>query len=196
MAGLKDKTTFIITGDHGFVDIHTQFNPNVMLAGMGLYDNTNKENWKAYFQASGGSAFLHLRNPNDKATLNKVTKALAALPDGFKRQFHVLNKQQLTAAQGDPNASLAVAAYQGISFGAAAKGDLLTAAKGGTHGYLPTDFKDIQTGFLAFGRGIKQGAVLPLIGQEDIAPLIANLLKLDIKTDGVLYPGILAKEKE
>lgn len=196
MAGLKDKTTFVITGDHGFVDIHTQFNPNVMLASAGLYDDANKENWKAYFQASGGSAFLHLRNPGDKATLEKVNKALAALPDGVKKLFHVLDKKELTAAKGDPNASLALAAYQGISFGATAKGNLLSAAKGGTHGYLPTDFKEIQTGFLAFGRGIKQGAVLPLIGQEDIAPLIANLLGLDIKTDGVLYPGILMPAKK
>lgn len=194
-AGIKGSTTVIVTGDHGFVDIHTQFNPNVMLAGLGLYDDQHKENWKAYFQASGGSAFLHLRDPKDKSTLEKISKALADLPDGDKKLFHVLDKKQLTEAQGDPNASLAVAAYEGISFGATATGDLLTAAKGGTHGYLPTDFKDIQTGFVAFGRGIRPGVVLPLIDQEDIAPLIAHLLDLKLQTDGVLYPGILAPVK-
>jgi len=195
MAGLDKNTTFIITGDHGFVDIHTQINPNVMLAKAGLYDDKNKESWKAYFQASGGSAFLHLRDPKDKATLEKVNQALAELPDGIKKLFHVVDKKQLTIAQGDPNAVLALAAYQGVSFGATAAADLLTAAKGGTHGYMPTDFKDIQTGFVAFGRGIKSGVVLPLIGQEDIAPLIANLLGLNLKTDGTLYPGILAPIK-
>jgi len=196
MAGLKENTTFIITGDHGFVDIHTQFNPNVMLSDLGLYDNKNKESWKAYFQASGGSAFLHLRDPKDKATLDKVNKALSDLPDGVKKLFHVVDKKQVADAQGDPNAALALAAYQGISFGAAATGQLLTAAKGGTHGYMPTDFKEIQTGFLAFGRGIKQGTVLPLIGQEDIAPLVANLLGIQLKTDGILYPGILEPAKK
>jgi predicted AlkP superfamily pyrophosphatase or phosphodiesterase len=195
MAGFDKNTTFIITGDHGFVDIHSQFNPNVMLAQAGLYDDKNKESWKAYFQASGGSAFLHLRDPKDKATLEKVNKALAALPDGIKKLFHVVDKSQLTIAQGDPNAALALAAYQGISFGATAAGELLTAAKGGTHGYMPTDFKEIETGFVAFGRGIKPGVVLPLIGQEDIAPLIANLLNLNLKTDGTLYPGILSSVK-
>ncbi|MBE9584086.1 alkaline phosphatase family protein [Mucilaginibacter sp. JRF] len=193
MAGMTKNTTFILTGDHGFVDIHTQFNPNVMLAGIGLYDNENKENWKAYFQASGGSAFLHLRNPKDKATLEKVNKALAELPDGVKKLFHVLDKKALADAQGDPNAALALAAYQGVSFGAAAKGNMLTAAKGGTHGYLPTDFKQIQTGFVAFGNGIKPGVVLPLIGQEDIAPIIAKLLGIDMKgVDGILYPGLFS----
>ncbi|GAA4323104.1 ectonucleotide pyrophosphatase/phosphodiesterase [Mucilaginibacter gynuensis] len=195
MAGLNENTTFIITGDHGFVDIHTQFNPNVMLAKIGLYDNTNKDGWKAYFQASGGSAFLHLRDPKDKATLEKVNKALAELPLSVKKLFHVVDKKTLTEAQGDPNAALALAAYQGISFGATAGGELLTAAKGGTHGYMPTDFKEIQTGFVAFGKGIKQGVVLPLIGQEDIAPLIAHLLGINLKADGVLYPGILMPVK-
>lgn len=190
-AGISEHTTFIITGDHGFVDIHTQFKPNVLLAQLGLYDDKNKESWKAYFQQSGGSAFLHLKNPADNATLEKVTKALAQLPAGYQKMFHVLDKDAVAKAQGDPNAALALAANQGFSFGAAATGEMLTPAKGGTHGFLPTDFKEIQTGFVAFGKGIKSGTVLPLIGQEDIAPIIANLLKLKLQTDGVLYPGIL-----
>jgi predicted AlkP superfamily pyrophosphatase or phosphodiesterase len=192
VAGISKNTTFIITGDHGFVDIHTQFNPNVMLAKLGLYSGTNREAWKAYFQQSGGSSFLHLRDPKDKASLEKIKKALNELPDGIKRAFHVLDKEALTKAQGDPNAYMALAANQGFSFGAAVSGEMLTPASGGTHGYLPTDFKEIQTGFVAFGKGIKQGTVIPLMGQEDIAPLIAKLLNLNLKTDGVLYPGLLA----
>jgi predicted AlkP superfamily pyrophosphatase or phosphodiesterase len=195
-AGISKNTTFIITGDHGFVDIHTQFKPNVMLAKLGLYDDANKDAWKAYFQQSGGSSFLHLRDPKDKATLEKVKQGLNQLPDGIKRMFHVLDKDGIAKAQGDPNAFIALAAYQGFSFGASALGDMLVPATGGTHGYLPTDFKEIQTGFVAFGKGIKPGAVLPLMGQEDIAPLIARLLNLNLKTDGILYPGLLAKEKK
>jgi len=195
-AGISKNTTFIITGDHGFVDIHTQFNPNVMLAKLGLYSDTNREAWKAYFQQSGGSSFLHLRDPKDKATLEKIKLALGQLPEGVQRTFHVLDKEALTKAQGDPNAFMALAANQGFSFGAAASGEMLTPASGGTHGYLPTDFKEIQTGFVVFGKGIKQGTVLPLMGQEDIAPLIAKLLNLNLKTDGVLYPGLLAPVKK
>jgi predicted AlkP superfamily pyrophosphatase or phosphodiesterase len=193
VAGLTGNTTFIITGDHGFVDIHTQFKPNVLLAQLGLYDDANKSSWKAYFQQSGGSSFLHLRDPNDKATLAKIAQALNQLPEGMKR---ILDKKALTAAQGDPNAAMALAAYQGFSFGASAKGEMLAPVSGGTHGYLPTDFKEIQTGFVAFGKGIRPGTVLPLMGQEDIAPLIAKLLNLNLKTDGILYPGILAPEKK
>jgi len=167
-----------------------------VLAKLGLYDDANKANWKAYFQQSGGSAFLHLRDPKDKASLEKIKQAFTQLPDGVKRMFHVLDKEGIAKAQGDPDASMALAAYQGFSFGASAAGDMLAPASGGTHGYLPTDFKEIQTGFVVFGKGIKTGTVLPLIGQEDIAPLIAKLLNIDFKTDGVLYPGLLAPVKK
>lgn len=194
-AGIAKNTTFIITGDHGFVDIHTQFKPNVLLAQLGLYDDGNKEGWKAYFQQSGGSAFLHLKDPKDKATLAKVVQGLAKLPEGMKRMFDVLDKEALVKAQGDPNAVLALAAHQGFSFGASATGDMLASVSGGTHGYLP-NFKEIQTGFVAFGKGIKPGVVLPLIGQEDIAPLIAKLLNLNLRTDGVLYPGLMVPLKK
>lgn len=194
-AGIAKNTTFIITGDHGFVDIHTQFKPNVLLAQLGLYDDGNKEGWKAYFQQSGGSAFLHLKDPKDKATLAKVVQGLAQLPEGMKRMFDVLDKEALGKAQGDPNAVLALAAHQGFSFGASATGDMLASVSGGTHGYLP-NFKEIQTGFVAFGKGIKPGVVLPLMGQEDIAPLIAKLLNLNLRTDGVLYPGIMVPLKK
>ncbi|TBO44010.1 alkaline phosphatase family protein [Pedobacter kyonggii] len=195
-AGISKNTTFIITGDHGFVDIHTQFKPNVMLARLGLYNGENKEAWKAYFQQSGGSSFLHLKDPKDKASLGKIRQALTQLPDGIQRMFHVLDKDAISKAQGDPNAFMALAANQGFSFGASAEGEMLAPVSGGTHGYLPTDFKEIQTGFVVFGKGIKMGTVLPIIGQEDIAPLIAKLLNLNLKTDGVLYPGLIAPVKK
>ena len=91
----------------------------------------------------------------------------------------------------DPDAALAIAPIQGITISAAATGDFMRAASGGTHGFFP-DFKEIQTGFVAFGKGIKKGAVVPEMGLQDIAPLIAKLLKLDLPTaDGILYPGLL-----
>ena len=88
-AGIKDKTTFIITGDHGFVDIHTAIAPNILLAKAGLYDPNNKENWKAYFHSSGGSAFLHLKDKNDKKTLETVKQILGQLPVNQKNLFSV-----------------------------------------------------------------------------------------------------------
>jgi predicted AlkP superfamily pyrophosphatase or phosphodiesterase len=193
-AGIKEKTTFIITGDHGFVDIHTAIAPNILLAKAGLYDPNNKANWKAYFHSSGGSAFLHLKDKNDTKTLEKVKQILDQLPVSQKSLFTVKDRPALDAVGSDPNAALAIAPVQGITISGAATGDFLRAASGGTHGFFP-DFKEIQTGFVAFGKGIKQGAVIPEMSLQDIAPLIAKLLKLDFPTaDGTLYPGLLVTE--
>jgi predicted AlkP superfamily pyrophosphatase or phosphodiesterase len=193
-AGIKDKTTFIITGDHGFVNIHTAIAPNILLAKAGLYDPNNKTNWKAYFHSSGGAAFLHLKDKNDSKTLEKVKQILDQLPVSQKRLFAVKDRAALDAVGSDPNAALAIAPVQGITISGAATGDFMRAASGGTHGFFP-DFKEIQTGFVVFGKGIKHGAVIPEMSLQDIAPLIAKLLKLDFPTaDGTLYPGLLVKE--
>jgi predicted AlkP superfamily pyrophosphatase or phosphodiesterase len=193
-AGIRDKTTFIITGDHGFVDIHTAIAPNILLAEAGLYDPSNKTNWKAYFHSSGGSAFLHLKDKNDTKTLEKVKQLLDKLPAKHKNLFSVKDRSALDSVGSDPNASLAIAPKQGITISGAFTGDFIRAASGGTHGFFP-DFKEIETGFVAFGKGIKQGTVVPEMSLQDIAPLIAKLLKLDFPTaDGALYPGLLVKE--
>jgi len=195
-AGLKESTTFIITGDHGFVDIHTALSPNVLLAQAGLYDPKSGKNPKAYFHTAGGSAFLHLADKNDTKTLNKVVELLNQLPANQRAMFTIKDRKALDAIGADPNAVLALAPMQGYTCSGASTGNFLRAASGGTHGFFP-DFKEIQTGFVAFGKGIKKGVVVPEMGLIDIAPLVSNLLQLNMTTaDGNLYPGMLDSKKQ
>lgn len=181
-AGIADSTTIIVTGDHGFVNIEKSFNPNVLLAKNGI---------KAQFHASGGSAFLQLEEKNDKATVDKVMAILKALPADQQKMFSILDRQQLDKIGADPNAAMAIAALGHVTIGGAKKGELVKPAKGGTHGYYP-DFKEIQTGFVAYGAGIKQGGHVKEMNVTDIAPIIAALLKLDLgKVDGKVPAGII-----
>jgi hypothetical protein len=61
----------------------------------------------------------------------------------------------------------------------------------GMHGYYP-DFHEIHTGFIGWGAGFKSKTTIPIMGLEDIAPIVSELLDLDFESpDGVLYPGIL-----
>jgi predicted AlkP superfamily pyrophosphatase or phosphodiesterase len=192
-AGIQDKTTIIVTGDHGFVDIHSSLSPNVLLAKAGLYDPQKPGNWKAYFHPSGGGAFLQLKDKNDTQTKEKVLQLLKNLPPQQQKTFIVKSREELDAIGADPTAAFGLAAQQGYTFGATATGDFIRASKGGTHGFYP-DFKEIQTGFVAFGNGIKKGVVIPQMGLVDIAPLISKLLNLDLPAgDGLLYNGVLAK---
>ncbi len=193
LAGLKDSTVIIVTGDHGFVDVHTSISPNVWLVKAGLLDAGKGEGrkWKAMFQSTGGSSFLLLKDSTDKQTLSKVEQLLQALPASYRKLFRVVDKKELEKVGADPNAMLALAPIQGISMNAAATGDVLNPAKGGTHGYFP-DFAQIRTGFVGYGPGFGASTVIPEMGLEDIAPLVARLLNIPFNApDGILLPGII-----
>ena len=67
-AGIMERTAFIVTGDHGFVNVDTQVSPNVWLVAAGLHeDRPDRGDWRAAFHPAGGSAFLRLRDPSDRS---------------------------------------------------------------------------------------------------------------------------------
>ncbi|MFT6873253.1 MAG: putative AlkP superfamily phosphohydrolase/phosphomutase [Roseivirga sp.] len=193
-AGILDRTTFIITGDHGFVDVHSRLSPNVWLAEAGLIGtDRDRGDWKAAFHTSGAAAFLHLKDPKDKITLNQVQDILDILPEKVKKLFRIVTKEELADVGADPNAFLAIAPIPGVAMSGSATGDVLKPGSGGTHGYFP-DFKQIETGFVAFGAGINSGKLIHIMGLEDVAPIVSALLGLNFEVpDGVLFPGILKK---
>jgi len=198
-AGLKDSTAILIVGDHGFADIHTSLLPNIWLREKGFSTPSeagSKEKWKALFHANGGSAFLYLKNKNDKATLQQVRDILNNLPAAQRKMFRVVERREMDSIGADPNAVLGLAAIQGVSFSASDKGNsALKPASGGTHGYFP-DFKEMQTGFIGYGLGFKKGTVVPVMSLPDIAPIVARLLDMPFEApDGVLYPGIFKDPK-
>jgi hypothetical protein len=175
------------------VDIHSVIAPNTLLVKAGLYDPQRPESWKALFHCSGGGATLQLRDKNDKQTKEKVLQLLRSLPATEQRAFIIKTKEEVEAIGGDPNAAFGITGNQGFSISPAATGNFMRPGQGGTHGFFP-DFKEIQTGFVAFGKGIRKGAVIPKMGLVDIAPLISRLLQLDMPAgDGMVYEGMLKK---
>lgn len=195
-AGIKDSTAIIVTGDHGFVDINTVISPNVWLLKNGLIAGKEpKSDWKARFHTSGAGAFLMLKDKNDQKTLAKMHEILDQLPSSRHKLFRIVERAELDKIGADPNAALALAPVQGVSMNTSVQGEDIKAGHGGTHGFFP-DFKEIQTGFIASGSGIAKGTVVPVMGLEDIAPLVAKLLGLKFTApDGVLYPGLLEAKK-
>ncbi|MBL0745592.1 alkaline phosphatase family protein [Chryseolinea sp. Jin1] len=191
-AGIKDSTSFLIVGDHGFVDIHTTLAPNVWLEKSGLIEKAdNRGNWKAAFHSSGGSAFLHLKTKGDTKTLQQVQDILQKLPDNEKKLFRIITPEEMKKIGADPNVMLALSPIEGVTISASASGDAVRAGRGGTHGFYP-DFKNIQTGFIGAGAGFQKGKVVPVMGLEDIAPIVSALLDLSFQApDGIAAPGLL-----
>lgn len=90
----------------------------------------------------------------------------------------------------DPNAALGLAPIQGISFSPSTKGAVLKPAKGGTHGFFP-DFKEIETGFIAWGSGVAEDVEIQKMGLIDVAAVVNYLLELNMElSESTLYPGI------
>ncbi len=191
-AGIQDSTVVIVTGDHGFVNVHTSFAPNVLLAEKGIIRrNGNQNQWDAVFHSGGGSAFLHLKDPKNTKLLDQIRQMFKALPASQQKLFRIIEKDELTKVGADPHAVLAIAAAEGVSISGANNGDLIRAGRGGAHGYFP-DFKNIQTGFVAYGKPINKNVAIPEMSLTDIAPLIAHLMGLQFNApDGILLPGIV-----
>jgi predicted AlkP superfamily pyrophosphatase or phosphodiesterase len=191
-AGILDQTTFIITGDHGFSDIHTVVAPNVWLVEAGfMEDRSDRGDWRATFHSSGASAFLKLRDPEDEAAVEEVRALLADLPAGTRRLFQLVDGDRMVEAGADPDSPLSLSGVDGVSMTSARSGAAVRPGSGGTHGHFP-DFPNMETGFVAWGAGVQAGARVPLMGMEDIAPVVVELLGLEMETpDGVLLPGLV-----
>ncbi|MCA8924967.1 MAG: alkaline phosphatase family protein [Planctomycetes bacterium] len=191
-AGILERTAFVVTGDHGFVDTHTRVCPNVWLAEAGLQGSApDRGAWRATFHCSGGSALLRLADPADAAAVEVVRGLLAELPPGVRKTFRVIEPAQLRELGADPDAALALSAFEGYRFSSSARGKALQAGRGGTHGYFP-DFQRIHTGFVGWGAGFAEDVLVPRLDLEDVAPVVAELLGIGFEApDGVLPIGLL-----
>jgi predicted AlkP superfamily pyrophosphatase or phosphodiesterase len=177
-AGAWNNTFIIVTGDHGFHDVKNTLNPNVWLKNAGLANDVKKGDWKAQFFTVGGSAFLYVKN-NESAVLTQVLDLLSNLPEEEKKLFAIIDREKLDKAGANPEVQLALTGLNNTSFGAGFTGAERTAGRGGAHGYLPGT-KEIQTGFVASGPGIKTGVVINEMNVGDIAPIVSKLLKLSL----------------
>lgn len=196
-SGMKESTTMIIVGDHGFSDIHTVLRPNLLLNGVG-----------AKFTAAGGLAFLY---PNGSvgtsgyaSLIHIIKQKLDSLPKAQRKLFRIIDRKELDKMGADSAALLALAAVPGVVFSGTlprtGPGTTIVQnnalafmgnTKGGHHGYDP-NLPEMYTGFIAAGANVKKGNKIKELCVTDIAPLVAKLLGITFDCpDGKLIAGIL-----
>jgi len=190
-AGIWENTVFLIGGDHGFYDVKKTISPNVWLKEAGLINDLKSGDWKAQFNTSGGSAYLYLKDPADQESINHVMSILKAQPDSVQQYYRLISKEQLTKGGFNPNVAFALTAEHDAAFSSAITGNALKSGKGGTHGHFP-DTKNIRTGLVAHGPGIRKGAVIEEMNLRDMTPIIVKLLGLPFPpADGKIPAGLL-----
>jgi len=180
-AGIWEKTVLIVTGDHGFMDVKTSVNPNVWLVKAGLITDVKKDEWKAQFYSVGGSSYLYLKDKNDEKTVQQVIELLNDLPAEERKLFTIVDSQMMQASESNPEVAFALTGEHGASFGNAMTGEAVKPGHGGSHGYFP-NFREIRTGFVACGPGIKKGGMIKEMNLTNIAPAVAKILKLSLPT--------------
>ncbi len=196
-AGIRTRTTFVITGDHGFYRVHSMLQPNVVLRDMGLLATDAKgqvTSWKA--QTHGFA--IKLKDRADAATAAAVDGMFRSLAEGrYKGIFRVVSRAEMESLHADPDALLAFEPVEGYTVTTTVdEGTFLAATtRRGQHGYLPSN-PQLRTGLIAAGAGVQRGIEMPLARQIDVAPTIARLLGFDMHDiDGVPMAGLLAPAK-
>lgn len=189
-AGILEETAFVVVGDHGFMEASVVLAPNVWLAEAGLLEpRPDRGAWRAAFHTAGGSAFLHLRDGTDPGALARVDEVLRGLEPDVRRRFRVLDRDDLSVLGSAPDAAAALVARPGAYFTWEASGPAVRAEERTGHGHLPTLHPHIRTGLVAWGAGVPAGTGVGHARLEDVAPLVASLLGVELSAPDGALPG-------
>jgi predicted AlkP superfamily pyrophosphatase or phosphodiesterase len=179
--GILERSTVVITGDHGFEDLERLVYPNVVLTQAGLRSCPGPgEGWLATAHIAGAGAAIFVSDDGAVDRSESVLRAAASPRSPGDRPGHrytVLTRAELDALDAMPGAALALEAAPGYAFAGECSGGITKARRGGTHGFLPSR-PNMATGFIAAGAGIRPGTVVDRIGLVDVAPTVARLLGL------------------
>ena len=203
-SGLRDRTTFVISTDHGFKKVSKYVYPNVVLkkAGLAVAFGPTITTADAFCMTQGGMAFVYVSDPSRKAELLPKLKEMFAQTEGVERVIDGKDGHTLGMPTPEGNrgmGDLVLYAKDGHAFNNAAAGDAVTAPTtnyGGTHGFFNGD-PELDGIFIASGRGVKKGVVLERMANLDVAPTMAELMGLKLpQQDGrVLQEILVSREK-
>ncbi|HEY1083676.1 MAG TPA: ectonucleotide pyrophosphatase/phosphodiesterase [Prosthecobacter sp.] len=197
-AGIKDKTTIIVTADHGFITYTKVIQPNVLLKQAGYIKAfgprpTERKVWSF----SQGVAYIYvIDQPNKEKILQDITPKLAAM-EGVEEVIEEKDFGKygmLSPDQDSRMPDLILSAKDGYYFSNNVAGEELIAntdSPKGAHGYSPAH-PLMDASFVIAGPGIKQGVVLDLMSNTDVAPTAAHLLGVEMKdVDGKVLTEVM-----
>jgi predicted AlkP superfamily pyrophosphatase or phosphodiesterase len=175
-----------IVSDHGFYKVSRQVNLNTALVEAGLIAlDPDKAviSWKAFCWYVGGSAMIVLKDPEDQVTRATVKTFLDRLAQDTSSGIERVYARNEVADRGfAPQAEFVVAFKTGYRMGMALTGPLSIDAEGGAHGAFSTRTvrPDMHSAFFIAGPGIAAGKNLGVIDMRQIAPTLAEALKVPL----------------
>ncbi|MGL5353177.1 MAG: alkaline phosphatase family protein [Clostridium sp.] len=183
-AGIYNDSIFVITTDHGLIDINTNVYINSILRNNGFIKDINGSvEYTAYAQSLGLGAYIYIKD-NDKCIENEVKELFNNFIEDEKYGIEkIYSKDELKDLKGDLSYSFAIEAKSGFAFkdevtNYEIKQQKELGKKYATHGYSPLKdgYKNV---FLIAGEGIKKNNNIGEMNIVDIAPTIAKILDID-----------------
>ena len=178
------KAVVCVVSDHGFFRTDKELNLNAAFheAGLIQLDESHKvQSWRAYAWNSGGSAAIMLKDARDEDARKKAREVLTQLAsDASNGVDKVLEKPEIMALGGFPDAAWVVGMKEGYKIGGSLEGPIAkSGTPGGTHGFLPEN-QAMESSFFLVGPGVQPGHNLGRIDMRDIAPTLAARLGLSL----------------
>lgn len=197
-AGIRDQTSIFVVSDHGLVNHDATVRPNILLRKAGLLEagaDSTVEQARVHVMENGGSAMVFATEQAEEGDLERARSILEDA-EGIRRVVgpDTYDEYDLPAPEEEPRmGDLFLDAAPGYAFGNAAKGDYLVPVDGPSakHGYS-NKLSGMNTLFVASGDGIRSRDTLDTVGMRSIAPTIARLLDLKMKSaNGRVLESIL-----
>jgi hypothetical protein len=177
----RDRAALLVVGDHGFARVHSVVAPNAVLARAGLLTpvpglDIGVDRWSAISRSNGGSAFVYAQKERDAMLARRALEQEAARGGAFR----VVAADELLRGGADPDAWFGIEAAPGFVIDdATQRAVVVPAAIHGASGYLPQR-EQMQSGFVAWGRGVRSGVRIPSMRMTDVAPTAAKLLGIEL----------------
>jgi predicted AlkP superfamily pyrophosphatase or phosphodiesterase len=178
-SGLDRQTDIVIVSDHGCAPVWNELNPNAAFRQNGwlrLDDAGQVTDWTVYFQSSGGSGFVYLKDSDDgdlRERVDHVLHTLSADPrTGISR---VLDRGDLRALGADPRPAFAIEMAPGFTSGEGVSELVRPASVRGSHGYPPTN-PAMYASLIMAGPDVRARGSLGVIRMTAVAPTVASWL--------------------
>ncbi len=176
------RATVCVVSDHGFAAIEHDVNLYAAFREAGLFsvDKDNKvTDWKAMLWPAGGSAAVILADPKDEQVRQRVKTLLEKLAgDPANGIDRIWTRDEIQRGRGFPPAAFLVSLKIGYEMAYALSLPLITKPSNlGMHGYVP-ERAEMRSSFFIVGPQVAKGRSVGEIDMRQIAPTIANILKI------------------
>jgi predicted AlkP superfamily pyrophosphatase or phosphodiesterase len=179
-SGRAGRTHVSVVSDHGFLPVKMQLQPNAAFRQAGLLTVGGRgevTSWRAYFHASGGSGYVHVKDAADRPRVQQMLMEMKKDPANGIRE--IWSSADLAARGSHPDAAFGVDVVDGFYTGGGHDVLIKPAGSKGGHGFDPAR-PALHSSFILAGPSVQKRGSVGVIKMTQIAPTLASILDVTL----------------